>query len=83
MEPAPVVTGPPPTFACPVEVPLRLLGGKWKLILAHLEVPPTVVYELDPGEADRLAPLLEALCDWGCYRAARTGAEVGVGPAAS
>jgi DNA-binding HxlR family transcriptional regulator len=42
------------SFACPVEVPLRLLGGKWKLILLYhlLERPQR------NGELLRLVPAI-------------------------
>jgi len=103
-------------FNCPVEIPVEVLGGKWKLVLVyhllsgpqrngelrrrvpgitqkmltqqlreleqdgivirtvHHEVPPKVVYSIDPGEARRLRSLTKAMCDWANYWAARTGA---------
>ncbi|MGH9205625.1 MAG: winged helix-turn-helix transcriptional regulator [Acidimicrobiales bacterium] len=108
----------PRTFSCPVDVPIEVLGGKWKLILVfhmlggprrngellrlvpgiaqkmltqqlrdlerdgivvravHHEVPPKVVYSLDPGERERLEPLLKALCDWSDYWTSRAGVGV-------
>jgi DNA-binding HxlR family transcriptional regulator len=105
-------------FNCPVEIPVALLGGKWKLVLVyHLlsgpqrngelrrlvpgitqkmltqqlrelesdgivirtvyhEVPPKVVYTLDPGEAKPLRALTKAMCDWANYWAARTGVTI-------
>src|SRR5215472_7451082 len=84
------------TFNCPVEIPIDVLGGKWKLVLiyhllsgpqrngelsrlvpgitqkmltqqlreleqdgivirtVHHEVPPKVVYTINPGEAEPL-----------------------------
>jgi DNA-binding HxlR family transcriptional regulator len=105
-------------YNCPVEVPVRVLGGKWKLIIlyhlltgpqrngellrlvpgitqkmlsqqlrdlehdglvtrtVHEQVPPKVVYTLDPDEAERLRPLLKALCDWAAYWASQTGSEI-------
>jgi DNA-binding HxlR family transcriptional regulator len=102
----------------PVEVPVKVLGGKWKLIIlyhlltgpqrngellrlvpgitqkmlsqqlrdlehdglvtrtVHEQVPPKVVYTLDPDEAERLRPLLKALCDWAAYWASQTGSEI-------
>ena len=105
-------------FNCPVEVPIKILGGKWKLVLVfhllsgpqrngellrrvptitqkmltqqlrdlehdgivirtvHHQVPPKVVYSLDPGEVAKLKPLLAALCEWAEYWASCVGAEV-------
>jgi DNA-binding HxlR family transcriptional regulator len=105
-------------YNCPVEVPVKVLGGKWKLIIlyhlltgpqrngellrlvpgitqkmlsqqlrdlehdglvtrtVHEQVPPKVVYTLDPDEAERLRPLLKALCDWAAYWASQTGSEI-------
>ena len=112
---AQTATGP---FNCPVEIPVDVLGGKWKLILVyhllagpqrngelrrlvpgitqkmltqqlrelehdgivirtvHHEVPPKVVYTIDPGEAKPLRALTKAMCDWANYWAARTGATI-------
>jgi DNA-binding HxlR family transcriptional regulator len=109
--------GPGP-FNCPVEIPVEVLGGKWKLILVfhlltgprrngelrrlvpgitqkmltqqlrelesdgivirtvHHEVPPKVVYTIDPGEAPPLRALTTAMCDWASYWASRTGAAI-------
>jgi len=105
-------------FNCPVEIPIEVLGGKWKLVLAyhlltgpqrngelrrlipgvtqkvltqqlreleqdgivvrtvHREVPPKVVYTIDPVEAKRLQTLVKAMCDWASYWASWTGAEI-------
>jgi len=105
-------------FNCPVEIPVEVLGGKWKLVLiyhllsgprrngelhrlvpgitqkmltqqlreleqdgivirtVHREVPPKVVYTIDPGEAETLRTLTKAMCDWANYWASRTGAEI-------
>jgi DNA-binding HxlR family transcriptional regulator len=105
-------------FNCPVEIPVGVLGGKWKLVLiyhllagprrngelcrlvpgitqkmltqqlrelerdgivirtVHREVPPKVVYTIDPGEAKPLQTLTKAMCDWANYWASRTGAEI-------
>jgi DNA-binding HxlR family transcriptional regulator len=105
-------------YNCPVEVPVKVLGGKWKLIIlyhlltgpqrngellrlvpgitqkmlsqqlrdlehdglvtrtVHEQVPPKVVYTLDPDEAERLRPLLKALCDWAAYWASQTGSAI-------
>ena len=105
-------------FNCPVEIPVDVLGGKWKLVLiyhllsgpqrngelgrlvpgitqkmltqqlreleqdgivirtVHHEVPPKVVYTIDPGEAESLRTLTEAMCNWANYWASRTGAEI-------
>jgi DNA-binding HxlR family transcriptional regulator len=106
------------SFNCPVEIPIDVLGGKWKLILVfhllsgpqrngelrrlvpgitqkmltqqlrelerdgivirtvHREVPPKVVYTVEPGEAAALRKLTTALCDWAGYWASRTGATI-------
>jgi DNA-binding HxlR family transcriptional regulator len=106
------------TFNCPVEIPVEVLGGKWKLVLLfHLlsgpqrngellrlvpaitqkmltqqlrelendgivvrtvyqEVPPKVVYTIDPGEAKPLQALMKAMCNWANYWASQTGAEI-------
>jgi DNA-binding HxlR family transcriptional regulator len=42
----------------------------------YAQVPPKVVYTLDPDEAERLRPLLGALCDWAAYWASQTGSEI-------
>ena len=105
-------------FNCPVEIPVEVLGGKWKLVLiyhllagprrngelhrlvpgitqkmltqqlreleqdgivirtVHREIPPKVVYTIDPGEAETLRTLTKAMCDWANYWASRTGAEI-------
>ena len=108
----------PPVYACPVDVPVSVVGGKWKLVilfyllqqprrtgelrrlipaisqkmltqqLRELEadglvartiydqVPPKVVYGVEPAERARLSDLLQALCDWGLYWSGKTGARV-------
>lgn len=105
-------------FNCPVEIPVEVLGGKWKLVLlyhllsgpqrngelcrlvpgitqkmltqqlreleqdgivirtVHHQVPPKVVYTIDPGEAIPLRALTKAMCDWASYWASRTGATI-------
>jgi DNA-binding HxlR family transcriptional regulator len=105
-------------FNCPVEIPIEVLGGKWKLVLVyhllsgpqrngelrrlvpgitqkmltqqlreleqdgivirtvHQEVPPKVVYTVEPGEAKHLRALTTAMCDWANYWARRTGVEI-------
>jgi DNA-binding HxlR family transcriptional regulator len=42
----------------------------------HQEVPPKVVYTIDPGEAKSLRVLTTAMCNWATYWASRTGAEI-------
>ena len=42
----------------------------------HQEVPPKVVYTIDPGEAKPLRTLTKAMCDWANYWAPRTGATI-------
>lgn len=107
-----------PVYQCPVDAPVEVLGGKWKLVLAFYllqgprrngelrrlvptisqkvltqqlreleadgiitrtvgrQVPPHVVYDVEPAERARLEALLDALCDWGLYWCDRTGARV-------
>lgn len=111
---------PPVHFWCPVDAPIEVLGGKWKLILlyylslgprrngelrrlvppitqkmltqqlrelerdgiivrtVHEQVPPKVVYTINPSEQRTLEPLLDALCQWGLDWARRTGATIDV-----
>ena len=106
------------SFNCPIEIPVAVLGGKWKLVVlyhllsgpqrngelrrllpgitqkmltqqlreleddgivirtVHHEVPPKVVYTIEPGEAKPLGELTKAMCNWANYWAARTGAEI-------
>ena len=42
----------------------------------HEEVPPKVVYTIDPGEARSLRLLTKAMCNWANYWASRTGVEI-------
>lgn len=42
----------------------------------HEQVPPKVVYSVDPAERRALEPLLDALCRWGLDWADRTGATI-------
>lgn len=105
-------------YQCPVDAPVEVLGGKWKLALVfylmqaprrngelrrqvpnitqkmltqqlrELErdgivvrqvfdvVPPKVVYSIHDDEHERLTTVLDALCDWGLYWCAKTGARV-------
>lgn len=107
-----------PIYQCPVDAPISVLGGKWKLVLIFYllqaprrngelrrlvptitqkmltqqlreleadglvtrevfdQVPPKVVYDIDPAERDQLDALLSPLCDWGMYWADKTGARV-------
>lgn len=107
-------------FWCPVDAPLEVLGGKWKLIVlyylshgprrngelrrlvppitqkmltqqlreleadgivvrtVHEQVPPKVVYSINPAELPMLEPLLDALCRWGLNWADRIGATIDV-----
>lgn len=108
----------PPVYQCPVDAPVEVLGGKWKLVLVFYllqaprrngelrrlvptisqkmltqqlreleqdgivsrtvlgQVPPHVVYAVEPAERPRLEGVLGALCDWGLYWCERTGARV-------
>jgi DNA-binding HxlR family transcriptional regulator len=105
-------------YQCPVDVPIEILGGKWKLVLLFYllqeprrngelrrlvptitqkmltqqlreleadgivtrdvfdQVPPKVVYAVNPAERDRLEALVRPLCDWGLYWSAKTGARI-------
>ena len=109
---------PPASYGCPVDVPVSVVGGKWKLVmlfyllqqprrtgelwrlipgitqkmltqqLRELEadglvtrtvfdqVPPKVIYDVQPDERARLGDLLQALCDWGLYWSGKTGARI-------
>jgi DNA-binding HxlR family transcriptional regulator len=42
----------------------------------HREVPPKVVYSVEPGEAQALRSLTKAMCDWGNYWASERGAVI-------
>lgn len=42
----------------------------------HREVPPKVVYTIEPGEAAALRELIKALCTWADYWASRTGTTI-------
>ena len=42
----------------------------------HQQVPPKVVYAIEPGEAKPLRTLTKSMCDWANYSASRTGAEI-------
>lgn len=108
----------PPVFQCPVDAPVKVLGGKWKLVLlfyllqaprrngdlrrlvptisqkmltqqlreletdgivnrtVHAQVPPHVVYDIEPAERARLETVLAGLCDWGLYWCDKTGARI-------
>jgi DNA-binding HxlR family transcriptional regulator len=112
------VDGNSPVYQCPVDAPISVLGGRWKLVLLFYilqaprrigeltrlvptitqkmltqqlreleadgiitrtvfeEVPARVIYDVVPGERDRLAGLISALCDWGMYWCDKTGARV-------
>lgn len=108
----------PPVYQCPVDAPVEILGGKWKLVLLFYllqeprrngelrrlvptisqkmltqqlreleadgivgrtvleQVPPHVVYDVEPVERPHLETVLAALCDWGLYWCDKTGARV-------
>ncbi|HMG63927.1 MAG TPA: winged helix-turn-helix transcriptional regulator [Streptosporangiaceae bacterium] len=40
------------------------------------QVPPKVVYDIQPAERARLDELLQALCSWGLYWSGKTGARI-------
>lgn len=42
----------------------------------HQQIPPKVVYGVNPGERDKLQDVLNVLCDWGIYWSNKTGATV-------
>jgi DNA-binding HxlR family transcriptional regulator len=42
----------------------------------HHQVPPKVVYTIEPGEAKPLRALTKAMCGWANFWATRTGAEI-------
>jgi len=107
-----------PTYGCPVDVPVSIVGGKWKLVIlfyllqrpsrtgelrrlipaitqkmltqqlrelesdglvsrtVYHQVPPKVVYGIQPAERARLDELLQALCSWGLYWSGKTGARI-------
>lgn len=108
----------PPFYQCPVDAPVEVLGGKWKLALlfyllqsprrngelrrlmpaisqkmltqqlrelesdgivtrtVHAQIPPHVVYDVEPAERDRLETVLSVLCEWGLYWCDKTGARI-------
>lgn len=108
----------PPVYQCPVDAPIQVLGGKWKLVLLFYllqeprrngelrrlvpaitqkmltqqlreleadgiitrevfeQVPPKVVYDVNPDERPGLERLLQPLCDWGLYWSDKTGARI-------
>jgi DNA-binding HxlR family transcriptional regulator len=113
------VSSPRPTeFECPVDIPIHILGGKWKPVLIFYllqeprrngelrrlvpsitqkvltqqlreletdalitrtvfqQVPPKVVYDINPSERAHLDLLLQSLCDWGLYWSDKTGARI-------
>lgn len=107
-----------PTYQCPVDAPIQVLGGKWKLVLLFYvlqeprrngelrrlvptitqkmltqqlreleadgiitrevfdQVPPKVVYDINPDERTCLEQLIAPLCEWGLYWADKTGARI-------
>lgn len=59
-------------ITCPIEATISLIGGKYKAIIlwnlmnrtVYLVVPPKTEYKLTEfGKS--LAPILDAMCDWG------------------
>jgi len=49
-----MTTGPPPVYQCPVDAPIQILGGRWKLVLLFylLQEPHR------NGELRRLVPTI-------------------------
>lgn len=107
-----------PIYQCPIDAPIQVLGGKWKLVLLFYllqeprrngelrrlvptitqkmltqqlrelevdgiitravfdQVPPKVVYDVNPVERERLAELIRPMCNWGLYWSEKTGARI-------
>lgn len=42
----------------------------------HDQVPPKVVYDVDPTERANLEAVIQPLCDWGLYWSDKTGARI-------
>lgn len=42
----------------------------------HDQVPPKVVYDVDPTERLKLEGIIQPLCDWGLYWSDKTGARI-------